>query len=338
MKLAPVTILAVVFGNVLLLSPTLQAASVCGGKFVNPITDICWKCLFPLSIAGRRVADPNKDNATPVLDKSLVCACGSPVPRIGIPVGFWEPFRLVDVTTKPFCMVNLGGMDLKVNVRTPSGTVGVKQGGETGRKTAFYHVHWYVYPVLYWMNLVVNLACMTSESFDIAYLTELDPLWNDDELSLWLNPEVALFANPLAQMACAADCAKASVGTPLNSLFWCAGCQGGVYPLTGTLGFHNGGVDASTLMVEKMIFKLHREMLLWGSMGNKAACALYPMPWWRKDQYKLQMTYPFVTKDSKMACNPIGRTTFFWGTNKEYPIKGEDFGYLIWRRRNCCVL
>lgn len=320
-----------------LLTNTVNAKSVCAGKFVNPITDICWKCLFPLSIAGRTVANPAKDNATSAEDKSLVCLCGAPVPRIGIPIGFWEPFRLADVTTKPFCMVNLGGIDLKLKMKIPEGTVHVKEAGKTSGKTAFYHAHWYVYPVLVWMNLVVNLACMTSESFDIAYMTELDPLWGDDELSLWLNPEVALFANPLAQMACSADCAKASASTPLNALFWCAGCQGGVYPLTGTLPFHHGGVDASTLILEKLIFKLHRELLLFGSMGKKAACGLYPMPWWRKDQYKLQMTYPSVTKNTKLACNPIGRTTFYWGSNKEYPIKGEDFGYLVWRRRNCCV-
>lgn len=320
-----------------LLIPTANANAVCGGKFLNPITDVCWKCLFPLSIAGRAVANPNRDTATPKEDKSFVCACGNPVPRIGIPVGFWEPFRLAEVTTKPFCMVNLGGVDLKLSLKTPSGDVGLKD-ARRGAKTAFYHAHWYVYPLLHWMNLVAHLGCMSAESFDIAYMTELDPLWNDDELSLWLNPEAALFGNPVAQLACGADCLKTAASTPINALFWCAGCQGGVYPLTGHLSFHHGGVDASALIVEKLIFKLHRELLLFGSMGQKAACGLYPMPWWRKDQYKLQMTYPSVTRHAQWACNPIGRTTFFWGTNKEYPIKGEDFGYLIWRRRYCCAL
>jgi conjugal transfer pilus assembly protein TraU len=323
--------------SLLAFSYRVNAKAVCAGRFVNPITDVCWKCLFPLAIAGRTVADPDKDNATPSEPKTFFCQCGDPIPRIGIPIGFWEPFRMADVTLKPFCMVSLGGTDLKLPIRASEGTAGLKEDGRRGAKTAFYHAHWYVYPVLYWMNLVVNLACMTPESFDIAYMTELDPLWQDDELAIWLNPEVALFANPLAQMACSVDCAKASVSTPINALFWCAGCQGGVYPLTGTLPFHHGGVDASTLILEKLIFKLHRELLLFGSTGKKAACGLYPMPWWRKDQYKLQMTYPSVTKNTKMACNPIGRTTFFWGSNKEYPIKGEDFAYLIFRRRFCCV-
>ena len=46
-------------------------------------------------------------------------------------------------------------------------------------------------------------------SFDLAYLTEVDPLWNDDELTLILNPDAVLFANPVAIAACAADCVAA---------------------------------------------------------------------------------------------------------------------------------
>jgi conjugal transfer pilus assembly protein TraU len=27
----------------------------CTGHFVNPITDICWSCLFPISIGGLKI-------------------------------------------------------------------------------------------------------------------------------------------------------------------------------------------------------------------------------------------------------------------------------------------
>ena len=40
--------------------------------------------------------------------------------------------------------------------------------------------------------------------FDIAYLTELDPTWRDDELGFILNQAI-LFGNLIAQAACAAD-------------------------------------------------------------------------------------------------------------------------------------
>jgi len=30
-------------------------ASICKGHFINPITDICWDCLFPLTIGSSKV-------------------------------------------------------------------------------------------------------------------------------------------------------------------------------------------------------------------------------------------------------------------------------------------
>lgn len=321
-----------------IISGYCMAKPKCYGKLLNPITDVCWSCMFPMTVAGRRIADPNKDNATPTQSKKVFCKCGEPpLVRIGVPVGFWEIFRVADVTTKPYCMVSLNGMDMNLGMNPPEGGVQSKRGGK-GSKSSLYHVHWYIYPLLAWMNIFSNTFCATNESFDIAYMTELDPLWDDDELSFWLNPEAVLFANPIAIAACAADCAAASFGCPLNPMFWCQGCQGSVYPLTGHITFHHGPVDASTIALQKMTFKLHREGLLHGSSGINGLCALYPMPWWKKNQYKYQLAYPKVAKNSKLACNPVGRTTALWGANKSYPIKGEDLSYVALRWRNCCVL
>jgi conjugal transfer pilus assembly protein TraU len=88
----------------LLLFVITPAIAKCHGNFVNPLTDICWSCIFPLSIgAGKVVGSNNPDPPNP---KWPVCSCGSPVPRIGITVGYWEPMALVDVTRHPYCMVN----------------------------------------------------------------------------------------------------------------------------------------------------------------------------------------------------------------------------------------
>ena len=89
-----------------------------------------------------------------------------------------------------------------------------------------------MYPLLSWIGVLLDLGCLEGGGLDIAWVSELDPAWLDDELSFLLNPEAALFANLPAQAACAADCAAASVGLPLDPMFWCAGCQGGMYPLT----------------------------------------------------------------------------------------------------------
>jgi len=314
-------------------------ANSCHGKFLNPVTDVNWKTLFPLKIAGSTVGDPDKDNATPKTKSKPICTCSDPIPRVGVPIGFFEAFRTADVTTRPYCMVSLGGFQMNLSKTARKGYVHNKTSGKINEKSSFYHVHWIEYPALAWLNFLTNMGCVSpSSELDIAYMTELDPLWDNEVLGVNLTPEAFLFAgNPLAEVACTADCIKSSVGCAINSLFWCSGCRGGVYPLTGFVGKSRGGVYDTVKVLEKFIFKMHRELLLHGSVGTSGLCGLYPMPWWRKDQYKIQMAYPKVEKNTRIASNPIGRTTVHWEPNKAYPIKGEDFSYVIWRRRDCCA-
>ncbi len=85
-----------------MLAPTTAGAAgidgtpgKCTGKFVNPVTDVCWSCLFPLSVGGLKIMPSDRpDTDNPDLP---ICACGSPLPRIGVAMGFWEPVRLADV-------------------------------------------------------------------------------------------------------------------------------------------------------------------------------------------------------------------------------------------------
>jgi conjugal transfer pilus assembly protein TraU len=318
---------------ILLLSLTVNVAAKCQGKFLNPITDICWSCVFPITIGGIKVMSGRDDPPNP---KKLVCSCKTPIPRVGVPVSFWEPARLVDVTRTPYCMVNLGFKMMGNNGPKGAGSVSTSGGGShRNLKHSFYQVHWYVYPIIYMLELLTDFACLEPNSkLDIAYLSELDPFWDDDEQSFIINPEAVLFANPIAQAACAADCLAATAGFPLDPLFWCGGCQGSLYPFTGSISAHVGGVQASLLATQKMIAKLHREFLLWGYIGEAGLCGKYPMPIIRKSQYKTQMVYPIpVTND----CQPLGHSEVLWGSGKEFSYKGEDFGYLIWRKRNCCL-
>ena len=76
----------------------------CNGKIINPITSVCWSCLFPLSIGSIPVipgATPDTSNYS-----SPVCICPRgkpPLPLPGVAIGLWEPVRLVDVSKEPFC-------------------------------------------------------------------------------------------------------------------------------------------------------------------------------------------------------------------------------------------
>ena len=306
----------------------------CTGKFVNPVTDVCWSCLFPLSVGGLKIMPSNRpDTENPDLP---ICACGSPLPRIGVAMGFWEPVRLADVTMKPWCFASLGGKKISPGFNIGHGRAADSVDGHD--RGAKWHVHWYVYPLLYWMELLTDVACLEQASFDIAYVTEIDPLWQDDALTALINPEVALFANPIAQTACAADCGAATLKLPLDPLFWCAGCLGSMYPMNGNISEHIGHVQSSRLALSRFAFKLHRQGIAWGTMGKKGLCGKYIMPIMRKQQYRFQATVPSPMDKGRWACPPIGASDMKPGSGNTYPAVGEDMGYLVWRKRNCCVL
>ena len=329
----------ILFIPILLLACVLSAGSAsaqsCTGRFVNPVADVCWECLFPISIGPIRIGSAAGAPDTPN-PGSPICFCGSPIPRIGLSIGVWEPARLIDASRTPWCFPNLGGMTIDAGLPVGRGRTGAS--GGDGAQGSTWHVHYYVYALLSWIGALIDLGCLEGGGLDIAWVSELDPAWRDDELSFLLNPEAALFADLPAQAACAADCAAASAGLPIDPLYWCAGCQGAMYPLTGNVGAHVGGVQASLLAAQRLVFRLHRTLLAWGTSGSAALCGRYPMPIMKKSQYRWQMTQPVPATSALTGCNPTGRSTVLWESLRELPVAGENFGYLLWRKRNCCLL
>lgn len=310
--------------------------ATCTGKFPNPIIDICWSCILPLSIGSATVGNfggqEDSPNAVPPLCSCIVN------PTIGVSIGFWEPARHVEAVRKPFCLVSLGGLDLDPGIPAPEGARFTRSEGD-GDGQSFYQAHFYKNPVMYYLEVVTDFPCLERGSFDVAYMTEVDPLWNDDELTLILNPDAILFANPIAVAACAADCVAATGGFGITEMFWCAGCQGGLYPLDGHVQYHMGGVRTASLIAQRLTAKMHRELIAWAWHGKDGLCGPYFEPVMDKRSYKTQLTYPIpnTNKEGGRCCQPFGRTTVTWGAGKEYPVRGEDFAFMLFRKRNCCV-
>ena len=114
----------------------------CTGRFVNPISDVCWECLFPISIGPIRMGSVSGAPDTPN-PGSPICFCGSPIPRIGLSLGVWEPARLMDVSRKPWCFPNVGGLTIDPGLPAARGKTGSSGGdGATG---SVWHAHYYVY-------------------------------------------------------------------------------------------------------------------------------------------------------------------------------------------------
>ncbi|MEG5888112.1 conjugal transfer pilus assembly protein TraU [Enterobacter ludwigii] len=316
----------------LVCSSAASASAVeCEGNFVNPITDVCWECIFPVTIGSVAVASGSQPDTANPSSPIQICPMGI-FYRIGMAMGYWEPMALADVTRSPYCMVNLGGFNLGVgNVGTGTGT---QEDGEA--PGAFYHVHWYKYPLTYWLNIITSAGCLQGGDLDIAYLSELDPMWNDSSLSIIINPEAVLFNNIIAQGACAADAAASLVHKPLDVLFWCAGSQGTMYPFTGYTSNEYSPLQSSLLVAERMAFKLHREGLIMNSIGaDTAVCFEYPSPIIPKERWRYQM----VNKHPDAGqCHPVGRSVMRWETGRNLPNDRRNFGYLFWRKRNCVFL
>lgn len=299
------------------------------GTFLNPIMDICWECIFPITVSGVNVTPGYSDLAN---HKKAICTCAGMPPKVGIPISFWEPARLVDVTRHAYKFLGLGGISLGHESVKNRGTVGIVADGPG--QTSFYHVHWYCFPILTLLEIFTDFNCLEKSEMDILYMSEFDPLWNDDSLSLIVNPEAALFGNPAAQLACVADCTASSFSKPQDKLFWCAGCEGSLYPLNGTVGHHVGAIQASALIVHRTIAKMHRLGVQSGYEEDEY-CISKPMPIIKKSLYKTQLIYPIA--QTKVPCQALGKTDLLWGAGKSYPKGGEDFVYMVWTKRQCCL-
>lgn len=299
------------------------------GKWINPITDVCWDCLFPMTISGVNVTPGEKDLTK--YNKAL-CFCSGTPPKAGLPMSFWEPRYLVDVTRHPYKLIGLGGISIGKESVKNRGTIGII--GDGPSQYSFYHVHWYKFPILALLNLFTDFSCIQKEGMEITYMSEWDPLWNDDEWAAVLHPEAGLFASSVAQVACVADCTASSFDRPLDPLFWCAGCQGSLYPFTGTVAHHLGGIQTSALLVHRLIAKLHRSSLLKGFTEDNFCEAQY-LPIIKKSLYKIQLIHPKPQR--KGPCHALGKSNLIWGMAKSYPYEGEDFVYLVWVKKQCCL-
>jgi len=156
--------------TIILLFAALPARAICNAKFINPITDVCWDCVLPIKIGGIPIGG---GRASPTGPSFPLCVCGTPFPRIGISVSLWEPARMIDVANEAGCFVNLG-FDIDFGLfglgnTTATSSNGVAQGNK-------YHAHYYISPLISWLGILVDGLCLDTNPFDLAYMSELDPL------------------------------------------------------------------------------------------------------------------------------------------------------------------
>jgi len=312
---------------------SLNLYAVCAPKealIVDIILKADYTAMLPLKIAGVTIAPGNIKDLSGNLG-SPTCMCPDPFPRVGIPVSFFEPSRLIEVVKDPFCFPSMG-----FGIGTSDGTLGGSAGsGEGDGQSTFFQAHYYISPIYAMLEMLTDFLCLQTTGFDIGYITEVDPLWNNDVLSAIINPEALLFGNPISNLACMAESITSAAFEPftLDILFWCKGSWGNAYPLTGQTG-SDGYIEASASVAASLIYKLHRQFVLLGSWGHAGLCGYYPAPIWKKSAYRLQLVTPIANP----FATPIGTTGLFWTSGKNPPFVGDNFSYLLFKKRDCCVL
>lgn len=352
-------------------SPEVDASSaVCedANLFTGVFTGICWDCFLDnVSLLG--VGNP-PDGAAP---RSPVCACEdrAGVPQLGWPLAFWQPQRVIEVTTIPWCSGGLGGIRLQNSYEGLGHSNEAPKDG-TRSTSGFYQYHYYSYPIMVMLQMFVLPSCSSEYvDFDLMYLSEVDPLWHNDLLAILLNPEAIIFSNPIAQAYCSLDCVRATADAPIESSFPCAGCDGNLYPLTGFVYPQPDQVAATSLISQRAIASLHRKGLARKTMGPDAQCEPTWAPMTPRSQYKFSMLYPIPEASSSIApdfevdgeltdpdsttekagegeeiepydtcCHPMGMSTARWCVpvgGRKRPGKDKTFLYLIWNYRDCCV-
>ena len=129
---------------------------------------------------------------------------------LGISTSFWEPARIIETVKDAWCF-NLISADLS----NGDGFLGGDTDDPTdASKSMFSQAHYYMLNVWSLLDLFLDLPCLENTGFDVGYITEIDPLWNDDLLAFLLNPEALLFGNPVLQFSCIADSVAVNAGSP----------------------------------------------------------------------------------------------------------------------------
>ena len=326
-----------------------------GGKWFNPISDTCWKCAFPIHLAGINLTSAEEEIAPAteatgvepaagfwegIVQKLKKWGCRCPKKELGVPVSFWEPFCLIEITPTPYKLLSAKGAVLG-GKGTYKNRGAVSEVGFSGR-TSFYNVHVLPMPIFRLLAILPGTTCLRHVAdLPPPYFSEWDPTWRDPDLAFVFSPEMVLFATPRAQTACIADCLSSTMRKPSNRLFWCAGCQGSYYPLVGHVAHHVGGVQASYLLVHRVLAKIHAIGL--GKAFEQGSFCEKKRFWrLRKSFYKTQLVHPIPDNQGEsrggktVYCHPLGESDARWGARKTYPCGGEDFTYLVWSKMNCC--
>lgn len=317
-------------------SPTCPKAPIVGAQMV---TNVPWREIFPIRIGPALVGGTRRN--TPDLMAGPYCTCpgkfGYPSP--GIVMSMWSPDYMLETVKTPYCSPAMGGVSL-ASASQVAGAVRNFGGYQrhtdgAGADNSFRNFHEWWFPTGVILNRFVDAACTTFKyDLDLAYLSELDPTFTNDQLANLTTPEAVLFTSPPAVMACAADAIAASTYKPIEFLPHCVGSWGQLFPYTGNTVNANSAPRDASLAATRGLAMLHRRGLMALTHTNAAVCAELPWPTLPKQQYRMATYYPVPERS---GAHWLGASTLRWGEWRNIPVVGEDFLFTTFVWKDCCA-
>ena len=303
------------------------------------ITWVPWKELFPIRIGALKMKDGKEPKGRAQANPIGMCLCedANGVPFPGLTVSFWRPQRLIELTRSPGCLMALGGVKLGITNKRRWGTLGTS---DIVNGVIYLHAHVYSLPLVEMLEMYAGIGGCNSDlvDFDLVNFSEADPTWQHPELALLLSPDMVAYANPMAQTACGIEgtnIIRPGDSHPMDSLHWCAGSWGALYPMSGFTSTYGHFADNTSLLATRALAKLHRIGLARKTVGEdlvKGRCKSRITPWLPKSQYKMSMFWP---EPEKHSAHWIGTSAAQWGMHR-HPLGKDDAMYLVWQYRDCC--
>lgn len=276
------------------------------GIFNELIGGVCWSAMFPIRIAGVNVISIGKGSPVPTeATTQSLCYCKGDIsqgqmPTIGIPIGFWQPAWLGEAVSAPFCMPALGGLRIggssglsQLFSGSLGGTVAAKPGADATR-AGFYNVHLWTFPLVSMMNIINIPSCNTGyNGWNLFGLSETEPQWNDDLTAALIWPEASVLSGPIGFLGAVGEClAETAMQSPINSMYWTAGCWGTLFPNSGSLSNNVDPIQGSSLDIAKFMSGQYRLGFGYLTEGDNAVCGAVHTEVMPKDQFRMQILYP----------------------------------------------
>lgn len=279
-----------------LASPVAMASPPgCVGKMWNPLTDLDFRLMGGIKIAGMKMMDtPSQLGEPPNHKADPVCACKNGLKTgFGFGLSFWMPSYINDVARQAGCLGFLNGTNILPGFISLSSGQEYSHHGPRKEGVTNMQIHWAYADVTAMAGKSLFEKCnAVTGSMSIAYMTEPDFVFQNDVYSVIMTPQAAILASAplLSQFACGFESVANTLGDWRD--FGVCAWKGARLPLSGsTISKDSAQVSNMDITVKYLTRSALMGTTL-RTMGNDVVCKPKYSPFYDPFQHRYQWSFP----------------------------------------------